>query len=101
MPGMEKVEHLKMKRQDEKITFMFIYEDVFLSASLLVFCVTVLKNDQTNYEYWWPCLKKSCPTTFTCGPQRLDNGHALSYNWVSLVPYFHQTLIFHLAYPYA
>ena len=51
MPGMEKVEHLKMKRQDEKITFMFIYEDVFLSASLLVFCVTVLKNDQTNYEY--------------------------------------------------
>ena len=51
MPGMEKVEHLRMNRQDEKITSMFINKDVFLIASLLVSWFTVLKNDQTNYEY--------------------------------------------------
>ena len=51
MPDMEKVKHRREKRQDEKSTSMFIYEDVFLSVCQLVSQVTGLKNDQTNYEY--------------------------------------------------
>ena len=51
MPDMEKVKHRREKRQNEKSTSMFIYEDVFLSVCQLVSQVTGLKNDQTNYEY--------------------------------------------------
>ena len=51
MPDIEKVKHRREKRQDEKSTSMFIYEDVFLSVRQLVSQVTGLKNDQTNYEY--------------------------------------------------
>ena len=51
MPDMEKVKYRREKRQDQKSTSMFIYEDVFLSVCQLVSQVTGLKNDQTNYEY--------------------------------------------------
>ena len=51
MPDMEKVKYRREKRQDQKSTSMFIYEDVFLSVRQLVSQVTGLKNDQTNYEY--------------------------------------------------
>ena len=51
MSDMEKVKHRREKRQNEKSTSMFIYEDVFLSVRQLVSQVTGLKNDQTNYEY--------------------------------------------------
>ena len=51
MPDMEKVKYGREKRQDQKSTSMFIYEDVFLSVRQLVSQVTGLKNDQTNYEY--------------------------------------------------